>query len=125
MVELLSMTDLRFTPQALTLHGSLMDRARSFRLTVLCMDAASLRLLRRRDLDHVELLELVDLERSDSSLAATRSRGTWTEYCWTVTPALCCHVLDRAAAGTVITWVDADIEFVRDPAVLVDELGDG
>ena len=119
------MSDLRFLPQTLTLHRSLTVHARSFRLTILCMDAASLRYLRRRNLEHVELLDLGELERADPSLASTRSRGTWTEYCWTVTPALCCHVLDRVAPGTVVSWVDADIEFVRDPALLANELGDG
>jgi hypothetical protein len=125
MLELVTMTDLRFLPQLLTLHRSLITHATYFKLTVLCMDAASFQFLRRRNLPYVGLLDLPELERADPTLAATRSRGTWTEYCWTVTPAACCHVLERAASGAVIAWIDADIEFVRDPASLVGELGDG
>jgi hypothetical protein len=125
MVELVTMTDLRFLPQSLTLHRSLVAHATRFKLTVLCMDAASHRFLRRQNLPQVGLLELAELERADPALAATRCRGTWTEYCWTVTPALCCHVLARAPYGAPIIWIDADIEFLRNPALLVDELGDG
>lgn len=124
-LELATMTDLGFLPQSLTLYRSLVTQARRFKMTVLCMDAPSLRFLRRRNLPHVDLLELAGLERADPALAANRCRGTWTEYCWTVTPALCCHVLERAADGTPIIWTDADIEFLRDPALLVGELGDG
>jgi hypothetical protein len=125
MLELVTMTDLRFLPQSLTLHRSLVTHATRFKLTVLCMDAASHRFLCRQNLPQVRLLELAELERADPALAATRSRGTWTEYCWTVTPALCCHVLERATGGAPIVWIDADIEFLRDPALLVDELADG
>jgi hypothetical protein len=125
MLELVTMTDLRFLPQSLTLHRSLVTHATRFRMTVLCMDAASHRFLGRQNLPQVGLLDLAELERADPALAATRRRGTWTEYCWTVTPALCCHVLERATDGAPIIWIDADVEFARDPALLVDELGDG
>jgi hypothetical protein len=123
--EFVTMTDLRFLPQLLVLYRSLVTDSAPETMTVLCMDAASLGYLRTRNLSGVSLLELADLERADPALAATRTRGTWTEYCWTVTPALCCQVLESAPAGAVVGWVDADVEFLREPGLLVDQLGDG
>jgi hypothetical protein len=124
-LELMTMGDARFLAQVVTLHRSLLVHAGPFRLTVICLDDPSLGFLRRRRLAHVEPFELESLERADPALTATRSRRTWTEYCWTVTPAFCRHVVERAPAGAVVLWVDADVEFVRSPRLLVDALGDG
>lgn len=119
------MTDLGFLPQTLTLYRSLVAHAGQVKLTVLCMDAESRAYLVDRRLAGIEVLELRDLERADRDVAARRAQRTWREYCWTVIPALCHHALRSASAGDVVMWVDADVEFLRDPAVLLDDLGDG
>jgi hypothetical protein len=124
-VDVLTMTDLGFLPQTLTLYRSLVAHAGQVELTVLCMDVESRAYLAQRRLPGVEILELGDLERADDELAARRAQRTWREYCWTVIPAFCHHVLLKASVGDVVTWVDAEVEFLRDPTVLLDELGDG
>ena len=125
LIEILTMTDLRFLPLTLSLHRSLLAHARDFRLTVLCMDDVSASFLRRSRLQRVKLVELAELEASDPELAALRDHRSWREYCWTATPAFCHHSLVRAPAGAVVLWSDSDVEFMRDPMELVDQLEDG
>jgi hypothetical protein len=124
-IELATMSDLRFLPQTLTFHRSLLVHGQDWRMTIICMDAASHDFLRDGRLHRVELLELSELERADPAMAATRAERTWTEYCWTVTPALCLHLLRRTPPGSVMAWIDADVEFVGDPDLIADALGGG
>jgi hypothetical protein len=124
-LELVTMSDLRFLPQLLTLHRSLVRRGGQFHLSVLATDAASAAFLRARRPAGIEVLELAALERTDPELAATRRDRTWTEYCWTTTPSLCRDQLERAPSGATVIWVDADVEFLRDPGCLSRALGDG
>jgi hypothetical protein len=119
------MCDQRFLPQALVLHRSLERHASSFRLQVLCMDAVSERFFRDTGLDGVETVSLAELEKCDPELTAVKRNRTWLEYCWTATPCFCRLALDRARTGSVVAWVDADVEFLRDPDALLDELADG
>ncbi len=124
-MDMLTMTDLGFLPHTLTLYRSLMAHAGEVKLTVLCMDAESGAELAGRRLAGVEALALDELERADPDLVARRAQRTWREYCWTAIPAFCHHALRNASTGDVVMWVDAEVEFVRDPALLLEELGDG
>jgi hypothetical protein len=119
------MSDLGFLPQTLTFHESLTAKAREFHLTVLCMDDVCLSFLRDRRLAGVDLVSLAELERAVPALAATRERETWRVYCWTAIPVFVDLMLNRVASGTVVFWIDSDVEFFHDPALLLDELGDG
>jgi hypothetical protein len=119
------MCDLRFLPQAIVLQRSLERHAASFRLRILCMDTISERVLAGASLAGVETVSLAELEDYDPALAALKGERTWREYCWTATPAFCRLGLDRAGEQDVVLWVDADLEFLRDPRALLDELGDG
>jgi hypothetical protein len=124
-LELLTMCDLGFLPQALVLQRSIERHSQSVRLRVLCLDAATERVLATASLNRVELLSLAELEESDRELAAVKRDRTRREYCWTATPAFCRLALDRAGEGDVVLWVDADLQFLRDPHTLLDDLGDG
>ena len=124
-MEILSMTDLGFLPQLLTLHRSLIEHAGEFKLRVLCMDDASRAFLEQRALANTELHTLAELERADPALVATRAERSWTEFCWTTAPAFTRYALELARPRSVLAWVDADVEFNQDPRRLLDELKDG
>ncbi len=68
---------------------------------------------------------LEELEARDPELLATRKERSWTEYCWTVTPAFCAQMVESAPAGSVVAWLDSDIAFLRDPAELLACMGEG
>jgi hypothetical protein len=118
------MCDQRFLPQALVLQRSLERHAAPFRLRILCMDAASERALTGAPLTGTEAVSLAELEEFDPALAALREERSWGEFCWTSTPSFCCLGLETAEQDVVL-WVDADLEFLRDPRALLEELGDG
>jgi hypothetical protein len=124
-MEFLTMSDLRFLPQTLTLYRSLERHADHFSLAVLCTDEPTLRYFRKRGLRHVEPVELSALEREEPALRAARQTRSWTEFCWTATPVFCRYALGLAPPGAVRFWIDADVEFVREPSGLLDELGTG
>jgi hypothetical protein len=124
-IEIATMSDLRFLPQTLMLYRSVSALGPVGRMTVICMDGPTHDFLDGQRLSGVELIELSELERADPAMAATRSRRDWTEYCWTVTPAMCAHLVRRAAPGTITAWIDADVEFVRDPNLIADALEGG
>lgn len=119
------MSDLRFLPQTLTFHRSLLANSADFRLIVLCMDEPSHTFLGRRALPCVEVVELEALQRADPELAEKRNERSWREYCWTAIPAFCHLMLGSVAPRAVVAWIDSDVEVVRDPAFLLEELGDG
>ena len=70
--------------------------------------------------------------RSHGHSAARRSKrpSSWRsnraargrEYCWTITPFTCQAVFDRDPSARRATYVDADLFFLDDPRVLLDEL---
>jgi hypothetical protein len=117
--------DAKYLSRGLSLHRSLAASCESFRLRALCMDDASLQALRRLDLPGLEPVALAELEAHDPQLAAVRATRSPVEYCWTTTPALCLYCLEREPGLELITYVDADVLFYRDPAPAFDEFGDG
>jgi hypothetical protein len=124
-VELLTMSDLRFLPQLLVLHRSLERHGSGVSLVVLTMDEVTHEYLRSASLPGVRLVGLRELEQADRELAERRGSRSWTEYCWTAAPAFCRLAVTSAAPASVQVWVDADVEFERDPALLLQELGSG
>src|SRR4051794_5677369 len=91
-LELLTMCDLRFLPQALVLQRSLERYAPDVRLRVLCLDRTSERLL--GGLSGTETVSLPELELKDPELARRKGERSWLEYCWTATPAFCRFALE-------------------------------
>jgi hypothetical protein len=121
-MEILTMSDLRFLAQMLTLYRSLVVHSPDLQLTVLCMDDVSHAFLDTLALPNLRFVELAELERADPELAAVRHQRSWREYCWTAIPSFCHHALRHAPSGQFVFWLDADIELVRDPGGLADQL---
>jgi hypothetical protein len=111
-----------YLPQGLALYRSLERTAKSgFLLYVLCMDVVTAEVLKLFDFPHLRVIPLDAVE--DDELRSLRKSRSVGEYCWTCTTPLLSYLLDRHSANEVITYVDADIRFFSDPAVMFDELG--
>jgi hypothetical protein len=108
--------DSYFLPQGLTLHESLERHAGAYTLWVLCMDLETFEVLDRLHLPNTKLLRLADLE--DDRLRSVKADRNNVEYCWTLTPFAPQFVF--AADDTVkrVTYLDADLVFLRDPAAI-------
>lgn len=116
----ITLFDSNFLPMGVSLHRSLMQHMPSFHLWIVCMNELAFEQLNALDLPNVTLLPLAEVE-TEALLAVKpgRSRG---EYCWTLTPFTPQFVFDRDSSVNRVTYVDADVFFMDNPGLLLDEL---
>jgi len=122
--EFCTLFDSGYLFKALALYDSLERHCDSFRLTALCFDQESERLLEVLALPHLSALPLADLERRDPDLVAAKADRNRFEYCCTATPALPLHLLETRPELEEITYLDADLFFFSGPQPLFAEMGD-
>jgi hypothetical protein len=115
-----TLIDSLFLPQALALHRSMRRHCAEFTLWVLCVDDEAHGVLRRLAPDSMRLLRLAELETP--ALLQARHDRTRGEYCWTLTPFSPDFVFDADASVQRVTYIDADLWFMRNPAPIFDEL---
>ncbi len=109
-----------FLPIGLTLYDSLLRHAPPFRLWVIAIDDAVAAHLRQLALPYLTIVPLEEIETPE--LLAVKPGRTRGEYCWTITPFVCQAVLERDPSAARATYVDADVFFLDDPRVLLEEL---
>jgi len=112
--------DRNFLPAGLSLHESLAGLDEPFHLWILCMDDGAEQQLRALKLENVTLIQLAEIENERLiGIKGCRSKG---EYCWTLTPFLPSHILERNLAVKRVTYVDADVYFFRSGRPFFQEL---
>lgn len=89
---------------------------------VLCMDATTRDVLSRMNASWLSLIALDEVE--DDALREAKRDRTVAEYCWTLSPCLPWHVLQRNPAIDFLTYLDADLYFYSAVQPLFDEIGD-
>jgi hypothetical protein len=109
-----------FLPIGLALYQSLVAQGQPFRLWVVAIDDEVERHLDQLALPDVAVIPLSSIESTE--LLAVKPGRTRAEYCWTLTPFTAQAVFDRDPAARRATYVDADVFFLADPRVLLDEL---
>ena len=110
-----------YLDKALVLIDSLSKRAPNFKLYVFGMDKKVCELLTKMNLDSVIVVDVGVLE--DEKLLALKHERSFAEYCWTWTPLSIYYVLTNFSEK-ICTYIDADMMFYQDPAVLVQEMLD-
>ena len=86
------------------------------------MDAQTQSVLERLGLEFLTCIPLSDVE-DEALLAAKKDRGI-AEYCWTLSPCLPWHILQKYPDICFITYLDADLLFYSSVQPLFDEIGD-
>jgi hypothetical protein len=114
MEHYVTLFDSLFLPQGLALLRSLERHAGTYRLWVLCIDVTALEVLRKLNLPNVALIPLAEVETPE--LRHVKPLRTSAEYCWTLTPFAPGFVFDRDASIKRVTYLDADVSLVQDPA---------
>jgi hypothetical protein len=100
-----------------------MDRhCNEFRLWVLCVDETAFSVLKALALPKMRLISLASVETAD--LMSVRSSRTKAEYCWTLTPFSIGFVFEADPEVRRVTYLDADMWFIRNPAPVFSELDD-
>lgn len=116
----ITLFDSGFLPNGLALHASLRRHEPDSVLWILCMDDACFTVLNSLGLEGVRLLRLDEVETPELvAIKPTRSVG---EYCWTLTPFTADMVFDRDPSVKRVTYLDADMWFLRSPAPIFADL---
>src|SRR5882762_10060410 len=113
--------DRNYIARGLALHRSLVRHCGDFMLHVLCLDAATLDVLRALALPRTELITIEALEHGDHDLREARNDRTQLEYYFTCKPVLLGYVLDHDASVSRLEYLDADLYFFSDPSAAEDE----
>ncbi|MEP5566528.1 MAG: hypothetical protein ABJN62_01715 [Halioglobus sp.] len=90
-----------------------------YTLWVLCVDDEAFEVLQALSLPKMRLMRLSDHETDDlRSVKVDRTRG---EYCWTLTPFVPGFVFKSDVTVARVTYLDADLFFLKDPVALFSE----
>jgi hypothetical protein len=108
-----------FLPQGLALHASMERHVCRYVLWILCVDNKTHDVLTRLTLPNVRLLKLYELETAE--LLTVKPTRTIAEYCWTLTPFAPRFVFDQDASVNRVTYLDADVWFMKHPKPIFDE----
>ncbi|MFC1621055.1 glycosyltransferase family 2 protein [Candidatus Omnitrophota bacterium] len=87
------------------------------------MDQETHSVLSDMALENVKLISLVDFEKGDALLQAAKKNRTRIEYYFTCTPSLPLYILNNFSDVGMITYIDADLYFFRDPVSIFEEIG--
>jgi hypothetical protein len=101
------------------MYESLKEHTKDFHLFIFAFDDISYQILKRLNLDYTTIISLGEFENPE--LLNVKPTRSVAEYCWTCTPSTISYVLDRFKVSNC-TYIDADLIFYSDPAVLVDEM---
>lgn len=119
MEHFVTLFDSLFLPQGLALHASMRRKLPEFQLWILCVDDVAYDILSRLELPGVRLLRLSAIETPElRAVKPGRSKG---EYCWTLTPFAPRFVFEADPRVQRVTYLDADLWFLKDPAPIFAE----
>ena len=108
-----------FLPQGLALHASMERHIQNYLLWILSVDDYTYDVLLQLELPNVHILRLSDFETTELlSIKKSRSIG---EYCWTLTPFASRFVFEADHNVERVTYIDADLWFLRNPKEIFDE----
>lgn len=110
-----------YLSRGITLYQSLENSCPDFHLYVFAFDKAAEDYLRKQDFPHLTVVGLSEFE--DSELLRVKPTRTAAEYCWTSTPSTILYCIEKFGLEHC-TYIDADMYFYHDPALLISEMGD-
>src|SRR6185312_13014171 len=115
--------DHRYLARGVLMHRSL--RATGPVTTfVLCLDQLCVEMLRVLQEPGLEPVTMEQLERWAPELPALRNTRSLIEFYFTLTPFFTQYVLEKAADGELVTYIDSDLYFFAGPDPVFDEMRD-
>lgn len=102
------------------MYESLLKCTPDFHLFVFAFDRKSFEVLGRLSLPKMTVISLEDFE--DPELLKTKPTRSIAEYCWTCTSSTVLYAIQKYDLDHC-TYIDADLFFYDDPAVLLTEMG--
>jgi len=118
--------DSGYLSRGLALIESLRAHGDNAPIWIMALDDAARDYLLAADLDNVHVVSVTDLEASIPQLGPLKSERSRMEYYFTTTPLLIRWVMDQyGSTDTTVIYLDGDLFFFDDPALVLDALGDG
>jgi hypothetical protein len=109
-----------YLSRGVAMYESLQRYCSDFHLYVFAFDEVSCNYLRSKRFPNMTVVSLKEFEDAELlKVKPTRSAG---EYCWTCTSSTILYSI-KAFKLSNCTYLDADMQFFADPAVLINEMG--
>ena len=121
MYNFCTLFDSNYLTRGLAMYESLKKYSDDFYLYIFAFDDKSYELLINLNLDFVTVISLNEFEKKE--LLKVKELRTAGEYCWTCTPSTIKYCIEKYSLDAC-TYLDADLYFFSDPAILIDEMGD-
>ncbi len=107
-----------YLPQAISLHNSLKKFKIKFKLWAICLDQESFNEINKFKFKSFKPINFNDFE--SKKLISLKKKRSIAEYCWTITPMSPKIIFDLKKNIKFITYVDADMYFLKNPKFLID-----
>lgn len=117
--------DQHYLDKGLALVRSLERHCSPFRMWILCMDEITFEKLTQLSLEHVDLVRLSELEKSDDELLQAKQNRSLIEYYFTCTPSLIFFLIQKYPDIDILTYLDADLFFFSSISPAYDEMNEG
>lgn len=108
-----------YMTRGLAMYESLKTYSKKFHLFIFAFDEKSYQLLKKFNLEFVTIISLNEFE--DEELLKVKETRSIGEYCWTCTPSTIKYCIEKYELNNC-TYLDADLYFYSDPAILSDEM---
>lgn len=109
-----------YLSRGLAMYHSLESHCASFHLYIFAFDTHCYEVLSNLDLQHATIISLYEFE--NERLLGVKKDRTAGEYCWTCASSTIKYCIETFQLDHC-TYVDADLLFFSDPAVLIAEMG--
>lgn len=113
--------DSHYLSRGLVMYQSLKKCCPAFHLYVFAFDKKCEEILKQVNADDLTVISLDEFE--DPALLEVKPTRSRAEYCWTCSSSTILYCLRRFGLPHC-TYIDADLYFYNDPAVLVAEMGE-
>jgi hypothetical protein len=111
--------DSNYLSRGLVMYDSLQKHCSDFHLYVFAFNNKAYQVLQKLNLANLTVIALSDFE--DEALLSVKPSRSRAEYCWTSTSSTIRYVFDHYKVENC-TYVDADLCFYSNPAVLIAEM---
>lgn len=106
----------KYLLQGIVLIKSIISYSFSEIIYIICLDDTTYSILEKKKFNRVVLIKIENIETNE--LKEVKKTRTFAEYCWTLTPFSIKHLFNINDSITSVTYLDADIMFLRNIKLL-------
>ncbi|MGE5631233.1 MAG: glycosyltransferase [Caulobacteraceae bacterium] len=105
------------------LYKSMLRHDKNFRFLIVCLHDEVKDTLEKLRMKNTELIDISQIEKYDTELAAIKNSRNTKQYAWAVKPAAALYILEHYREVSHIIWLDGDTAFLSSPEAIFEEWG--